>query len=120
VHELSIACAVVDLAARAAGDASVDEVRVRVGALSGVVPDALVFAFDVAAAGTVCEGGRLLVEAVPVAVRCGGCGRESDLAEPLRFRCPACGVPTPDVVRGRELEVVSITLREESHAGACR
>jgi len=45
------------------GDVSIRSVRIRVGALSGVVPDALTFAFDVAADGSRVAGARLDIEA---------------------------------------------------------
>ena len=48
MHELSIATAIIERAdelARADGTDAVSAVTVRVGELSGVVPDALTFAF---------------------------------------------------------------------------
>jgi hydrogenase nickel incorporation protein HypA/HybF len=113
MHELSIARSIVDIAAdaaRGAGAVRVSAVRVRVGELAGVAADALRFSYDVAARGTPLEGSRLLIVAVPVAVRCPACDRTSDLPGVRRFACPACGTPTADVVRGRELEVESIEV----------
>jgi hydrogenase nickel incorporation protein HypA/HybF len=55
MHELSIACSLVDLAVEAAeraGAAKVVAVKVVVGAFSGVSAEALLFSYDVAAAGT--------------------------------------------------------------------
>lgn len=116
MHELSIASAVVDAVRDAAGGARVTQVRLRVGALSGVVPDALRFAFDVAATGTVCEGAALQMDEVPVTLWCEPCGLEGTLRGELRFRCPTCGEPTGEVRRGRELELVSIAVDGERAA----
>jgi hydrogenase nickel incorporation protein HypA/HybF len=113
VHELTIASAIVQVAANHGNGGAVLEVLVEVGELAGVSPDALQFAWDVAAAGTPCEGARLVVRLVAVAVRCPSCGTEGELAEPLRLRCRACGTPTGDVIRGRELHVVQLTLAPE-------
>jgi hydrogenase nickel incorporation protein HypA/HybF len=66
MHELSIAVSLVDAICDELprlGDVSVRAVRIRVGALSGVVPDALMFAFDVAADGSRVAGARLEIEA---------------------------------------------------------
>jgi hydrogenase nickel incorporation protein HypA/HybF len=68
MHELSIAIALVDLACEEAGRRQlprVDALHLRIGSLSGIVTDALLFSFDVAAAGTVVEGASLKVEETP-------------------------------------------------------
>jgi hydrogenase nickel incorporation protein HypA/HybF len=121
VHELSIAVTLVELAAERVaeiGAARVDAVHVRLGALSGVVEEALRFSFDLAAGGTSLDGARLVVERVPVVVFCAACGAERVLAEPLRFRCPVCGAPAGDLVRGREIELTALEV--DDHAAADR
>jgi hydrogenase nickel incorporation protein HypA/HybF len=75
-----------------------------------VVREALLFSFDLAAAGTVIEGARLEIEEVPVAVFCPACGEERTLPGIQSFLCPVCGAPTPDVVRGRELELATMEV----------
>ena len=68
MHELSIAVSLVEVACEKAEELSparVEALHVQVGRLSGVVPDALYFSFDVAARGTVLEGAKLLVEETP-------------------------------------------------------
>jgi hydrogenase nickel incorporation protein HypA/HybF len=112
VHELSIAHAIVDTVADASSGCAVAEIRVRIGALSGVVADALRFAFDVAADGTSCAGARLVIDEVPVRVWCASCRDTADLVPPLRFRCPRCDEPSDDVRAGRELDIVSYTPAE--------
>jgi hydrogenase nickel incorporation protein HypA/HybF len=108
VHELSIATALVgaaDEAARDAGAARVVRLHLRLGALSGVVREALDFAYPIAAEGTRLEGSELVVEEVPVAVWCPACGAERELPTTTRFRCPACDTPTGGVRAGREIEI---------------
>jgi hydrogenase nickel incorporation protein HypA/HybF len=118
VHALPITRWVVRRVAAAAGGRRVVVVRMRVGALSGVVPDALRFAWDVAVLDGPLAGARLEVEQVPVAVACRDCGRTSDLADPLPVRCPACGGREVDLVRGREIEVVDADVADEGEAAA--
>jgi hydrogenase nickel incorporation protein HypA/HybF len=68
VHELSIAVALVDLACEEAANKQLGRVRslhVRLGRLSGVVKEALVFSFDVASAGTAVAGATLEIEDTP-------------------------------------------------------
>jgi hydrogenase nickel incorporation protein HypA/HybF len=110
VHELSIAQAIVRTVLDAVGDAEVEAVDVTVGALSGVVPQALEFCWDVATDGTRLQGAALVVQQVPLRVHCGRC---DDVVEPvLGFACPRCGDLSGDLRSGRELEVTSARLRE--------
>jgi hydrogenase nickel incorporation protein HypA/HybF len=66
MHELSIAMSLVDAICeelpRLGSGARVRSVRVRVGELSGVAPDALAFAFEVATDDTAIVGARLSVQ----------------------------------------------------------
>lgn len=117
MHELSIATGIVDLASSAVADAHetrpIEAVRVRVGDLSGVVIEALEFAWEVAAEGTACEGSRLEIERVPGKVRCVACDRETVLEHPPRFVCADCGAATADITAGRELDIVSLELKDD-------
>jgi hydrogenase nickel incorporation protein HypA/HybF len=114
LHELSVAHAVIATVADAAAHSPVAAVRVRIGALSGVVPAALQFAFPIAAEGTCCAGAELVVDEVPVTVWCERCVATSELAQPLRFRCARCGELAGDVRTGRELDIVSYTPADPS------
>ena len=112
MHELSIAQAIVDVAARHAGEASVARVYVQVGRLRQVVPSALAFAFELCAHGTPVEGAALELEEVPVVVTCRACGAGSrPLAFPLA--CADCGGLDVHVVQGEELQVESLELEAE-------
>jgi hydrogenase nickel incorporation protein HypA/HybF len=119
MHELSIAVSLIEMASEEAerlGGVRVEALHLKLGPLSGVVRDALLFSFDLAAAGTVIEGARLEIEDVPVVVFCQSCNAERPLPSIQHFRCPVCDKPTPDVVRGRELELtaLAVTSQEET------
>lgn len=117
MHELSIAVSLVELASERAGEIGgprVEAVHVRLGALSGVVEESLRFSFDVASGGTPVGGARLIVERIPVTVFCAACGAERILDEPLRFRCPVCGAPAGDIVRGREIELTALEVDDDA------
>ncbi len=111
MHELSIADAVVQIAARHAAGRRVTRVEVKVGHLRQVVPDSLAFAFALVADGTVVEGAELALEEVPAAGRCRACGKESVL-ERFPLRCAVCGGLDIEVVRGEELLVDSLELED--------
>lgn len=113
MHELSIATSLIsaaDEAARAAGAVRVERLHLRLGALSGVVREALDFAYEFAAEGTLLEGSELVVDELPVLVFCPTCEAERELETITRFRCPVCDTPTGDVRQGRELEISHLDI----------
>jgi hydrogenase nickel incorporation protein HypA/HybF len=113
MHELSIAMRVVEVAGEAVrrqGGGRAAAVYLRLGPLSGVVTDALRSAFELAREqDPALAAAGLVVEEVPVVARCPACSTERAVPFP-ELRCPVCGNPTPDVVRGRELEVVAVEV----------
>ncbi|MEH0548594.1 hydrogenase maturation nickel metallochaperone HypA [Streptomyces sp. B21-105] len=112
MHEMSVALAVVDqvaeAAGRSAGVTAVRSVRLQVGELAGVVPDALAFSFELACAGTLLEGAELITEAVPGRARCTPCAHEWAVGMPPRLACPACGATHTELLAGRELRIVDV------------
>lgn len=111
MHELSIADAVVMIVAEHAAGRRVLKVEVRVGHLRQVVPSALEFAFELTARGTPVEGAELVLEEVPAAGLCRGCGAESVLAG-FPLTCAQCGDMDVEVIRGEELLVDSLELED--------
>ncbi|MEU4491973.1 hydrogenase maturation nickel metallochaperone HypA [Streptomyces sp. NPDC023998] len=112
MHEMSIAVAVVgqveQAAAEAGGVLAVRSVRLQVGELAGVVPDALSFCFELACSGTVLEGAELVAESVPGRARCKQCAEEWAVGMPPQLCCPACGEASAELLSGRELQIVSV------------
>lgn len=114
MHELSIALSLVDLAREEAErhGGRVCALHLRIGALAGVVPDALHASYEMACAETPLEGSRLVIEEVPAVVFCPQCRAQRALDSLQSFRCPDCGTPTPQVDRGRELELVAMEIEQ--------
>jgi hydrogenase nickel incorporation protein HypA/HybF len=112
MHEVSIMEEAVRMAvesARESGATRVLSLRLRVGALSGVVPEALRFAFDVVCHDTLAAGASLEIEAVPAAAWCPDCQAEFPCAD-FFTECPRCHNPSGDLRRGRELEIASVEV----------
>ena len=115
MHELSIALDLIDAASAEIarlGPVHVIAVRLRVGPLAGVVKEALLFSFEVAATGTPLDGVRLKIDDVPVSVWCDTCDAERELLDLTRRRCPTCHSPTPQLVRGNELELLGLEIED--------
>ncbi len=89
MHELSIACSIVETVEEnlPTADSRATKVILKIGKLSGVVKDALLFSFDIAAQDTKVEGATLEIEELSVIVHCDKCNTDSELANPPIFRC---------------------------------
>lgn len=113
MHELSIALNLVEIvesAARDAGETKVERVYLRLGVFSGVVKDALLFAYDIATKETLLEGSQLIIEDVPLIVYCPTCDAERELPGIQLFACPVCDTITSDIRSGKELEITSMEV----------
>ena len=110
MHEVSImteALRMAVIAAKSAGASRVLKLRLRIGSLSGVVPESLRFAFDVVCHGTMAEGATLEIEMVQAACWCGTCQAEFECADFFN-ECSRCHNPSGELRRGRELEIASV------------
>jgi hydrogenase nickel incorporation protein HypA/HybF len=97
---------------------SVDSVTVHIGPLAGVESHLLKQAFPFAAAGTLAEGAQLIVETLPIRVRCQQCGAETN-ASANRLLCGKCGDYHTQLLSGDEMLLASLELtrnnQETSH-----
>jgi hydrogenase nickel incorporation protein HypA/HybF len=108
MHELALTESIVDAIAERVSGARVVAVRLTVGRLAGVLPDALRFCFDVCTRGTSIEGAALEIADVPGRGVCRECGAEIEIAE-LWTPCP-CGSVRVDVIGGEELRLDSVEV----------
>ena len=112
MHEVGIMQEAVRLAvakAEASGGTRVHGLRLRVGKMSGVVPDSMRFAFDMVCLGTTAEGAQLEIEEVPARCWCAGCQAEFPVDELLN-ECPQCHEFSNELRGGRELEIASVEI----------
>jgi hydrogenase nickel incorporation protein HypA/HybF len=114
MHELSIAISIVEVAEEEAASRGVqiDAVHLRLGALCGVVKDALLSCYEMACENTPLQGSRLVVEEVPAVIFCPSCRAQRPLSSIQLFGCPECGTPCSEIVQGKELEVVALEIQE--------
>lgn len=115
MHELSIAMTILDAAEEEAerrgwSEGSVQAIHVRIGVLSGVVPEALQSAYTLASEQTPFRDTRLQIEDVPITIRCAACGRDQFVKSPQSMRCPECGAPASEIVSGHELEISAMEV----------
>lgn len=113
LHELAIAESVIAAIQRrssALRGRRVREVRIEIGRLSSVVPQAMELCFGAVARGTLVEGARLVILDVPGEGRCRRCGRTAIIAS-LADTCAAPGCDGFfDPVRGTELRLKDLVV----------
>ena len=108
MHELSITQDVVRTVVEHTDGRTVAGVRLRIGALAGIVPDAVRFCFDLATQGTTLEGAWLEIADEPGRGGAGPAGTSST----CRSCCPGAraGARTPRWWPGRSLVVTSVEV----------
>jgi hydrogenase nickel incorporation protein HypA/HybF len=114
MHEFSIATSLLEIISQEAlayQGAKVKAVTLKIGTLSGVVPEALEFAFQVLSEDTVAEGARLVIERVALRIACNACGTTSMPTDPF-IVCPLCGSGEVEIRAGRELEIESMEIED--------
>jgi hydrogenase nickel incorporation protein HypA/HybF len=109
---MSIAQSVLDIAfgemeKRAAS--RVQKVKISIGEFSGVVKDALEFAFEVLTPETPASGAMFEIEVIPLTAECAACGPVECRLNDLNLLCPACGSAVR-VNSGREMRVDYLDL----------
>jgi len=112
MHEMSIAegiLQIVEDAAAQQGFKRVTEVRLEIGALSGVEVDALSFCLDVVLKHSVADGARLELEKIPGIGYCLGCG-ETVPVHALYDACPKCGSYQVQATGGTEMRVKDLLV----------
>jgi hydrogenase nickel incorporation protein HypA/HybF len=108
VHELAIAESVIEAVLAKTGDRPVRVVRLQIGRLSGVVPDALLFAFEVATEGTPLQGAALQIDEPSGRLHCRTCN--ADLARNDLIMLCDCGSADVEVTAGRELALLNVEV----------
>lgn len=114
MHELSIAISIVELAQEEAEKRGVqiEAVHLKLGALSGVVKEALLSCYEMACDNTPLRGSHLVVEEIPVVIFCPTCNAQRTLNSVQQFTCPECNTPSWEVLQGKELEMAALEVTE--------
>ena len=112
MHELSIAMSIVDIASEEvvkAGGGKVTEVVVNIGSLSGIVADALLFSWDIAAKNTIADKSTLIINQIEARAECTECRHVFAITEYMA-KCTECGSYIISIISGKEMRVESILV----------
>jgi hydrogenase nickel incorporation protein HypA/HybF len=116
MHELGIAQNILEIVQQYVPKeqtAAVRSIRIRVGPLSGIVPDSLEFCFQAIVHETEMQKASLTIDQLPAILNCNKCAYRFETKD-LEFLCRSCGSSDLELVSGKELEVVDIEVAEES------
>lgn len=113
MHEMSIAKNIVEIITESVEEKdlrSIEKVVLKVGELSGVVPDSLQFSLEAISNGTALEKVDFEMKKIPFVIKCKICNQESNNESGI-IKCPVCGIKETEVVSGNELLVSEIILK---------
>ncbi|MFQ5631945.1 MAG: hydrogenase maturation nickel metallochaperone HypA [bacterium] len=115
MHELSMATSILNTVLQEIETKKlppVEYIVVRIGALSGILPDALEFSFDAIKRNTSLADTRLKIEKVPVTGKCRDCSAGFGV-EDYVFACPRCNSGSIEVTHGQELDIAYLEVEEK-------
>ena len=115
MHELGIARNILEIVQQSVPsdeEPAVRRIRIKVGQMSGVVPDSLEFCLNALLNDTKMDRADLVIEKIPTVSLCRECGHRFSVDD-FVFSCRACSSPNVEVVSGNELEVVDIELADD-------
>ncbi len=114
MHELSVAENIIEIVQEhLQGDQknAVKKVKVKVGKLTNILVDSLIFGFEVLTKETNLDGSELEIEVIPIKIRCEACG-ENSTVDGFLFSCPLCQSSSIKIISGYELMVNEIELKD--------
>ncbi len=112
MHELAICEGIMEAAvpeAKRHGAKKILEIRLKIGELSGVLPECIQEYFSIISQGTIAEGARLSVEKIPVTIECMACGYAGEIPK-RKIHCPECQSSEIKLKSGREYFVDSLEV----------
>jgi hydrogenase nickel incorporation protein HypA/HybF len=104
MHELSVTKGILKICIEEGERYKVKEinkVNIKVGELTGLVPNCIAYYFNIVAKGTIAEGAEILIEKIPVSIHCEECGFEGELGK-NNYYCPKCSGSKYKIIKGRE------------------
>lgn len=117
MHEMGVAMQIAKIATASIPadmqQARVERVNLKVGKLSAIVPESLRFCFQIVVQDTLLEGAELAIQEIPVVARCNDCRNEWTIHNPV-FTCKKCNSGAIELLSGRELDIDSIEIADET------
>jgi hydrogenase nickel incorporation protein HypA/HybF len=108
MHEVALIESILDAVRARLGQRRVVRVRLEIGRLMAVSPDAMRFAFASCTEGTPLAGARLEIDEIAARGRCRACARAGRLDGVVAL-CP-CGSADVELLAGQELNIKEVEV----------
>lgn len=112
MHELSVTQSIIKISSEEAQKAKasiVKEIRIKVGELSGLIPESMQYYFNIASMGTIVESAKLVIEKIPIGIKCNDCGKEENISRG-NYHCSSCGSYNIKIIKGNEFFIDSLEV----------
>jgi hydrogenase nickel incorporation protein HypA/HybF len=112
MHEVAIANEIMDLVLKKAEEhnaAKVTKIKLMIGELTSIVPEALDFAFVSITPGTPLQGVKVVMKKVKLKGKCGDCNKEFRIKH-MMYICPKCRGTNIKILSGKEMIIQSIDM----------
>lgn len=112
MHELSVTQGILKICQDEQNKAKfkkINEIRIMVGELTGLVPNCIDYYFDIISKGTVAEGAKLIINKVPIKIKCNECNNISQIGKG-QYGCPVCKSNNIKIINGKEFYVDSLEV----------
>ena len=113
MHELSIAQSLIDIVCKQClqnGFKEIEAINIKVGRASGIMPDALSFAFNAIKTDSIAKNAALNIEEVPVTGQCNACSNTFIAEDEYVLFCPICRGGSFIITAGRELDIIDMEV----------
>jgi hydrogenase nickel incorporation protein HypA/HybF len=110
MHELSITEGILKIVVEESKKNNakrVTRIKIKMGELSDVLPDSVVYYFGILSEKTIAEGAVLDIERIPLKISCTDCSEIANI-NMRKFRCPKCGSQNLRIVEGNEFYIDSL------------
>jgi hydrogenase nickel incorporation protein HypA/HybF len=114
MHELSVAQSIVEIIQQHVPESELERVavvRLKIGAVAGVVPESLEFSFQSITAESLLRHARLEIESIPFRIHCNTCNTTTE-NEVGFMLCSMCGSTDTKILSGSELNITEIEISE--------
>lgn len=118
MHELPVTESIVRIAVEEAEKHNVkkiNEIRIKVGELSGLVPECIQHYFDIVSEGTKVHGAKLVIFKIPITMKCLDCGFDGETKSFQENKCPVCGSSSMKMSGGNEFYIDSMEVDDDGN-----
>lgn len=112
MHELAITEGIIKIAVETAKQNNANKIlniKLKCGDFSGVVPQLIQEYFNIVSEGTIAQGAKLIIDRVPIRIRCFDCNTEGQI-EKSSIKCPNCGRFNYRIISGKEFYIDSVEV----------